>query len=502
MYKLLIVDDEEIEREGMAEFIPWSQYDIELVGTAWNGAEDLEKIQAEQPDIVLTDIKMPVMDGISLIRKTKALSPEIEFVVLSGYGEYEYTSQAMGEGVRHYLLKPCDEEKIAQILDKVKKEIDEKRIRQKKEKEYKSTVYRLLPRAKEQIFRNMLLGREQLVGDYQMFLEEIGNCRPEVLLLAVHSRKSFDYLEQFVIGNILGELLGERNILLSAAIQQNVLFLINAKTRNSIEAVAARTVQELEKAQIRQLQTAISENGRLENVNVLYEQVQELFRIGGAEGREGFLHYGLFREMKNTATSLVDYGRLKEAYAYVDILFEVFLAFTKMELKHYTVPEIKEICNWTLKVLYGEEQIPEYNSSHEDVWQLLKDTVNVIAGKQNVDFNTGKEVQRVKAILLEVFRHIRNQELSIQYLSKEVLFMNEDYFSRMFTKNLGERFSSFLLSQRINLAKRILRYDPEIKISQLAELVGYASDGQYFSKAFRKVTGMSPMEYRDRTAFP
>ena len=75
MYKLLIVDDEDIEREGMAQFIPWENYEIQLAGTAWNGVEGFQKIQAEEPDIVLTDIKMPVMDGIELIKKTKESFP-------------------------------------------------------------------------------------------------------------------------------------------------------------------------------------------------------------------------------------------------------------------------------------------------------------------------------------------------------------------------------------------------------------------------------------------
>ncbi len=497
MYKLLIVDDEEIEREGMAELIDWSKYDVELIGTAWNGVEGLNKIQEGKPDIVLTDIKMPVMNGIELIRKTKEIYPNIEFIVLSGYGEYEYTSQAMGEGVRHYLLKPCDEEKIAHILGKVKKEIDEKRKRQKKEKEYKSTVYRLLPRAKEQVFLNMLLGREQLRHDYQMFLEEIEDKEAETFILAVHSEKAFDYLEQFIVGNILGELLGENSILLTAAIQQDVLFLIDAKARDVIEKVVGRMAQELEKAQILGIQAAVSKKGRLDDVSFLYEQVQELFRMGNAEGRKGFLYYGLFREKQNTASAFVDYRRLKESDNYIEILFEVFLAFTRMSLKNYTGRQMKEICDWTLKVLYGEEPFLQYKNDQIDTWLLLRDTVNIIAKKQNADFGEGKEAQRFKTIILEVFRHIRNQELSIQFLSKEVLFMNEDYFGRIFSKNLEAKFSTFLLEQRIKLAMGILQYDPEIKISQLAELVGYASDGQYFSKAFRKVAGMSPIEYRD-----
>lgn len=116
MIKVLLVDDEDIEREAMAEIIPWENLDMELVDMAWNGIEGLEKIRTHQPDIVITDIKMPVMDGIQLIGKTKELYPDMLFVVLSGYGEYEYTSRAMELGIRHYILKPCDEEKIVEVL--------------------------------------------------------------------------------------------------------------------------------------------------------------------------------------------------------------------------------------------------------------------------------------------------------------------------------------------------------------------------------------------------
>lgn len=133
MYKLLIVDDEEIEREGMVEFIPWEKYGIEIMGTAWNGIEALGKIRDERPDIILTDIKMPVMNGIELIKETRKIYPDVEMIVLSGYGEYEFTSQAMREGVKYYILKPCDEEKVTEIIEKVKEDI-EKSVRAKKKK--------------------------------------------------------------------------------------------------------------------------------------------------------------------------------------------------------------------------------------------------------------------------------------------------------------------------------------------------------------------------------
>ena len=149
MYKLLIVDDEEIEREGMARLIDWEKYGVSLVGTAWNGIEGLEKIRTLSPDIVLTDIKMPGMDGIELIQKTRKEMPWVEFVVLSGYGEFEYTSKAMEQGIRYYLMKPCDEPHILEVLEKVKSQIQKQRSQKLQVEAYRNTVARLLPKARE-----------------------------------------------------------------------------------------------------------------------------------------------------------------------------------------------------------------------------------------------------------------------------------------------------------------------------------------------------------------
>ena len=287
MYKLLIVDDEKIEREGMANLIPWDHYDIELVGAAWNGVEGLRMIEKERPEIVITDIKMPVLNGIELIKKVKVNFPEVEFIVLSGYGEYEYTSQAMEQGVRHYILKPCDEEKIVQILDKVKEEIKARKQIHQKEKLYQKTMNTLLPRAKEQLFRNMLLDREQIIIEYQMFLEEIGDEDVSVVVLAFRSQNSFDYLEQFILCNVLQELLGESNILLSTSVQEEVVFLINEKSLSVIESAVNRTVQEFEKFGKKVIRVAVSKVGKIDEINKLYAQLEELFHINELNQEKG-----------------------------------------------------------------------------------------------------------------------------------------------------------------------------------------------------------------------
>jgi len=142
---MVIVDDDEIEREGMTNFIPWEKYGIEIVGSAWNGQEGYEVIHARKPDLVITDIKMPVMNGIELIRRVQEEKEEVLFVVLSGYGEYEYTSQAMELGIRHYVLKPCDEKRIVAVLEQAKKELEEERKK-------KALLERAIDRQKQEPF--------------------------------------------------------------------------------------------------------------------------------------------------------------------------------------------------------------------------------------------------------------------------------------------------------------------------------------------------------------
>ncbi len=119
MYKVLIVDDERIIREGIGNSIDWDNYGFSLCGMAENGIDAYETIIRDVPDVVITDIKMPGMDGLELISKVNAEYPQIIFIILSGYGEFEFANKAMKYGVKYYLLKPCDENEIIKILEEI-----------------------------------------------------------------------------------------------------------------------------------------------------------------------------------------------------------------------------------------------------------------------------------------------------------------------------------------------------------------------------------------------
>lgn len=301
MDKLLIVDDEEIEREGIASLIDWTQYGIEMAGTAWNGLDGLEKMKELRPDIVLVYIKMPGMNGLEMIHHARPSYPNTIFVILSGYGEYEFTSQAMQEGIRHYILKPCDEEKITDVIKKVQSELEEQRARNAQS----DRTRMLLPHAKEQIFRDMLLGRVQLEtsGPRQLMAEFGGQ---ETIALAFRIEQGFDYMEQFVIGNMMTDLLPEGTLLLSAAIRTDMFLLVDTSADDSLETAVSRLRKEFRRFESKPLRAAASQTGTLEELPRLYEQAEELLYLADMESLECLLRYD--RESQ-PAARLMDYSK-------------------------------------------------------------------------------------------------------------------------------------------------------------------------------------------------
>lgn len=130
MIKVLVVEDEQLERMGLVMTTPWDSFGCQVVGEAANGVVGLDLIAKLKPEIVITDIRMPGMDGIDMIQNARQFS-EAEFIIISGYSEFDYAQQAVRLGVRDYLLKPIDDRELAQVLGKLATEIRNKRQYQK-----------------------------------------------------------------------------------------------------------------------------------------------------------------------------------------------------------------------------------------------------------------------------------------------------------------------------------------------------------------------------------
>ncbi|MFF2093176.1 response regulator [Paenibacillus sp. NPDC058174] len=169
-YKVLVVDDERMIREGIAEMIDWESLGLTLAGTAPDGLLAYQAIAEQRPDIVITDIKMPKLSGLELIQKTQSEFSGTAFIVLSGYGEFELAAQAMKFGVKHYLLKPSNEEEIIEVLHEVTAELD---VHRSKEREWEGMQQQLAEsggisqQARVNTFYAAAEGGEAVSGDHE-----------------------------------------------------------------------------------------------------------------------------------------------------------------------------------------------------------------------------------------------------------------------------------------------------------------------------------------------
>lgn len=492
-YKVILVDDEDIEREAMAALIPWEDLHMELADMAWNGIEALEKIRMQVPDIVITDIKMPVMDGIELIRRAKEEFPDMIFVVLSGYGEYEYTSKAMEQGIRHYILKPCDEERMIETLQAVQGELEEKRARQSSEMEFQNTLQRTIPHAKEQILNALIAMNALSVSDEILLKKFTQDQSRQCVLLIVSSTWDMDQLDRFVIRNILTELVGKSQIIMGTSRKREVIFLLPAGISGSFQTLMNKVHKEFYKYKNQRLRSAVSSAGDVRESCALYGQARELLRLGEQNSHQEFFSYASGTLQTGTVMAL-DHERIRKAETYDALLFELYACYIKMLMSGFDADAMWGAFSYLLEVHYGEDS--ENLKKTEDDWEMLEKILNKIAAHQIIDWVREKDDTRMHQILFAIYKNIRNPELSLQFLARDILFMNEDYLGRLFFQNMKQKYSAFLLNIRMELAKQILDYCPDIRISELASQIGYAPDGQYFAKVFKKHTGMAPSDYR------
>ncbi len=209
MYKVLLVDDEQMIREGIAAVVDWESQGFSLIGTARNGIEAFAMVIQEPPQILITDIKMPGLNGLDLIAKVKSEFPDVQFVVLSGYGEFELAKQAMHYGVKHYLLKPCNEKKILETLEEIKKELQQQEEKEACNKKNQEILDIILPRVKEEYLRDYITGRNDFKNEYQELFEEfdIENQRLRLVLFQFQGETISEIMPKFkqVIDNEMGE---------------------------------------------------------------------------------------------------------------------------------------------------------------------------------------------------------------------------------------------------------------------------------------------------------
>jgi len=509
MYKVLLVDDERIILEGISSIIDWEEIGTELIGTARNGLEAYDFIVREKPDIVICDIKMPGMTGLELVARVSKEFPDVKFIILSGFNEFEYAKRAMEHGVKHYLLKPCNEKSIVEALTSIINDLSTDAKKEQSLFDMKSRLDQIQPYMKKQLLKEFIttkLDNNQGIQFYEKLLRV--NFHDEFIRLIIFRIEGeYHYEHMFVIENLGEDLFSES--VLSTNIGEYALFLVDEQDFSILQDRIERLRNHFFNIYEMDMTVAISEMDCITNVRKLYLEALECLhhRFYLGEGSiitkndiqqdtkltdyeyDGqslclFIKSGNIEKVENEIVQFFQELASKRlsiglARSYVMQLFLVMIQHTdskriqsytgKMSslLEMDTIQQMKESFLMTA-IDITQHYYEKHKSNHSEVIQKMMDLVE---------------------------KNLANTDLSLKWVANKV-YMNADYLGKLFKQETGEKFSSFVTQQRINKAMEQIELMDDIKVFAIAESIGFGDNPQYFSQVFKKFTGYSPSEYK------
>jgi two-component system response regulator YesN len=472
--KILIVDDEELIRKGLKAMIARHRqnfYDIHLCS---NGSEAKEILDHENIDILITDIRMPELDGIELINHLKSTHNETEIIILSGYDDFNYAKEAIRCGAKEYLLKPVNREKLYSCMEDIEKELNKK---EEYSEGYYSNLYNYL--IQTEILSMEILGIIEKNSNMEIFNDYyIG-----IYNINIIEKSSFvNELEKSKYGKLIYFFNAEGCLVI---ITPDNNFLVNLIENTSNYAVG------------------ISKNHTsIQNIKEAYFQANEAFRHR-ILSKETVHRYELVQKRNKKFTievnkvisiiNMISSGRIDDIYKNIDELFseknvdelnvDYFIELSKI-LKT-KIAEIDDTC-----IIHN---IYCYSNIHKYIIHLKECIIIVDERLANTDNNsTNSAVKKGVAYINKNY----NKDINLTIIANEVS-LNYTYFCELFKIYTGETFVNYLKKLRVEKAIELLLNNPNHKIYEIANMVGY-KDAKQFTKTFRKITGISPIEYKNK----
>lgn len=532
--KVFLVEDEVIIRSGVKKSINWEQEGYEFVGEASDGELAYPMILKEKPDILITDIRMPFMDGLELSRLVKKELPDIKILILSGYDEFEYAKKAIKIGVTEYLLKPISAAKLTEVLNAVAETIRQENEEKNLLETYFAEMRENTERDKMRLFEKLLMG-DLSMGEILEAGERFGmnlgaSCYKIVLFKILANLENHVYAEQMVdacssveqaASMMEGVYVFQRGV-------EGWAFLLTAQDEKSMEESAKILYQNLKQAmknytqleyfggigstvpRIRSLKQSFREADRafaarfVEEANQIISQkefeksqmeeglkMQGVVQIGKSrEMLQKFLSNGTREEVKAFSDAYI--SRIEEEnirstmvrqYVVIDVCI-VILSFCERISSANRLQEEAEELQKMMQKIHSLSEIKKY------VVRLLNEAIELR------DAESGRRYSDlIAAAKKEIENHYMTEEISLNTVAISV-GMSPSYFSSIFSKEAGKTFVEYLTEVRIEKAKEFLMCS-SMKTSEIGYEVGY-KDPHYFSYIFKKVQGCSAKEYRAR----
>ncbi|WP_078544586.1 response regulator transcription factor [Litchfieldia alkalitelluris] len=510
MYRVLLVDDERIILEGISRIINWNELGTNLIGTARNGLEAYDFITREEPDIVICDIQMPGMNGLELVELVSKEKPFIKFIILSGFNDFNYAKQAMEYGVKHYLLKPCNEKNIADALLKLIADLNRDAKREQFLMETKSRLDQVQPLVKKQLLKEFISSKPESNRGGIQFYEKLlrMNFQEEFIRLVIFRIEGeFHYEHMFVIEN-LGEDLFSQSIL-STSIGDNVLFLINEQGFNQLQMKIEQLRDHFNDIYGMDMTVALSEVDCITQVRRLYLEALECLNHRFYLGEGSIISKSDIHQDQRTndyeydGQSLclfIKSGNLEKVES------EITSFFHDLTKSRFPINLVRSYVMQVFLVIIQQSDSSKIQHYMEKMSKLID--MDTIQQMEEFFLFTAKEITQVhydrhksnhsdiiQKIMGLVEENLANTELSLKWVAHKV-YMNADYLGKLFKQETGQKFSSYVTQMRVNKAIEQIHLMEEVKVFEIAEMIGYGDNPQYFSQVFKKLTGYSPSEYK------
>ena len=535
LYSIILVDDEEEVRKSIIKQIDWESAGFQVVGDAENGEDALEKIEVLEPDVVLTDIRMPYMDGLTLAEKIRQRYPSTKVVIFSGYDDFEYAQKAIKLNVTEYILKPVNVEELTSILKRIKSNLDEEIEEKRNVSRLRENYRKSLPIIREQFFNDMVHRRladdliESKLREYDI---PITGAR-KWIIAAIDVEKSDDRSKKTLS-------LHEEEELIPISVMQIVREKLKSYCRFSLfqstaEAgmvvIAALDDDNTTTGLIDVLGDICKETKRSLEVPVTIgsgHSVTGLSKIAGsyqsaveALGYKAVVGSGItiyINDMEPVGSGKLEFDNSDESDFISAVKFgpdekiEAVMVRISGKLEsarvHYrqqqvyvfgvlnTVIQMIQQYDLNLEEILGGEleylSVIDKLQKREEFGEWLLKTARKMnqAINQERDMTTRQVIQQAKQYIMDNYQ---NPDLSVEMICRH-LHMSPAYFSTMFKKETGQAYIAYLTEIRLNKAVELLNKTDD-KTYVIASKVGY-QEQNYFSYVFKKKFGVSPTKFR------
>ena len=522
-YKVFLVEDEIVTREGIRDNVNWKANRFEFSGEATDGDSALPLIQAIQPDVLITDIKMPFMDGLQLSKIIRERMPLIKIVILSGHDEFEYAQEAIKLGVNEYLLKPITVQEMHKILHKLANQLDHEKSEQENLKNLQGQLEQnqaiLRERLLLQVVTGSITATEAIERGQPLGLDLVARYYSIVILKIEKKDRSekFDYAEYQQVQQIVSGLIGNNpDIFLLIKDWEELVLLMKGNIPQYLEEesnlLLGSIKNELEKTDYRLFIAVGSQKNRIADI---YQSFLEAFVSiqNAAEREKGNTNQvvekaELLKINKSAVETYLNCGVKEDCEdffnTYIQPLGEP--ALKSYLIKNYIFMDVLLATAKLVNDLGGniDVVIPELNSietilaeiSTIDQWkdQICKILVKALSFR---DGQTSGQHTRVIGQAKEyIDKHYMEPDLSLYEVASQVN-LSSSHFSAVFSQGTCQTFKEYLTMTRINKAKEMLRSSSSSS-NDIAYQVGF-NDPHYFSYVFKKNTGFSPTEFRSQT---